>query len=137
MAKRLDIDIGFLHRTYKTTLIIGGLVTLILCAMANAKWVLNYGLGVLTMVGVFKVTEIFVTQAYRAPHEEKPKRRYGTVLMVSKYGGLIVGLYLLNRLRYFDGLAFFAGLATLHTVLVLKVLGLMLQNLWQDTMRTR
>lgn len=135
MAKHLSMDIGFLQRTYKTTLIVGGLVTLLLCATANGKWVLNYALGVLVSLAFVKTTELFVTQTYRAPHEEKPKRRWTAGLMVSKYVALVAGLYLLNRLRYLDGVLLIAGFATLHAVLVLKTFGLMMQSLWQDARR--
>ena len=132
MAKRPTVDLGFLTRTYRTTLIVGGLVTLLLCATANAKWLLNYSLGVLTMLAFVKTTEVFVTQTYRAPHEHKPKRRWVGALMVGKWIALTACLYFLNRLRYFDGVLLMAGLATMHTVIVLKVFGFMLQNLMQE-----
>ncbi len=135
MAKPLNIDIGFLQRTYKTTVIVGGLVTLALCTTANGKWVLNYPLGVMISLAFVKTTELFVTQTYRAPHEGKPKRRWALGLMVGKYVALVAGLYLLYRLRYLDGVFLLAGLATLHAVLVLKTFGLMLQSLWQDARR--
>jgi hypothetical protein len=138
VAKRPTVDLGFLARTYRTTLIVGGLVTLLLCATANAKWVLNYAFGVLTMLAFVKTTEIFVTQTYRAPHEYEPKRRWVGALMVGKWIVLTACLYLLNRLRYFDGMPLMAGLATMHAVIILKVFGLMLQNLMQEhSNRTR
>jgi len=132
VAKRPTVDLGFLTRTYKTTLIVGGLVTLLLCATANAKWVLNYALGVLIMLAFVKTTEVFVTQTYRAPHEHKPKRRWVGALMVGKWIALTACLYLLNRLRYFDGVLLMAGLATMHMVIVLKIFGLVLKNLMQE-----
>jgi hypothetical protein len=132
VAKRPTVDLGFLTRTYRTTLIVGGLVTLLLCATANAKWVLNYSLGVLTMLAFVKTTEVFVTQTYRAPHEHKPKRRWVGALMVGKWIMLAACLYFLNRLRYFDGMPLMAGLATMHMVIVLKIFGLVLQNLMQE-----
>jgi hypothetical protein len=138
VAKRPTVDLGFLTRTYRTTLIVGGVVTLLLCATANAKWVLNYALGILTMLAFVKTTEIFVTQTYRAPHEYEPKRRWVGALMVGKWIALTACLYLLNRLRYFDGVPLMAGLATMHAVIILKVFGLMLQNLMQEhSNRTR
>jgi hypothetical protein len=126
MMKRHSVDEGFLQRLIRTTLMVGGLVTLLLCATANSKWVVNYALGVFIGVGFLKVTELFVTQTYRAPQEAPPKRRWAGALMVGKYGILLVGLYLLARLRYLDGVLLTAGVATLHAVLVLKVFGLML-----------
>jgi hypothetical protein len=126
MMKRHSVDEGFLQRLIRTTLMVGGLVTLLLCATANSKWVVNYALGVFIGVGFLKVTELFVTQTYRAPQEALPKRRWAGALMVGKYGILLVGLYLLARLRYLDGVLLTAGVATLHAVLVLKVFGLML-----------
>jgi len=132
VAKRPAVDLGFLARTYRTTLIVGGLITLLLCATANAKWVLNYALGVLTMLAFVKTTEIFVTQTYRAPNEPKLRRRWVGALMVGKWIVLTACLYFLNRLRYFDGVLLMAGLATMHMVIILKVFGLMLQNLMQE-----
>ncbi|MCX7642722.1 MAG: hypothetical protein N2116_02790, partial [Armatimonadetes bacterium] len=85
MVKRPTVDLGFLQRTYRTTLLVGGLVTLLLCATANAKWVINYAFGVLVMLAFVKTTEVFVTQTYRAPTEPKPKRRWIGVLMVGKW----------------------------------------------------
>jgi hypothetical protein len=126
MMKRHSVDEGFLQRLIRTTLMVGGLVTLLLCATANSKWVVNYALGVFIGVGFLKVTELFVTQTYRAPQEAPPKRRWVGALMVGKYGILLVGLYLLAQLRYLDGVLLTAGVATLHAVLVLKVFGLML-----------
>jgi hypothetical protein len=126
MMKRHSVDEGFLQRLIRTTLMVGGLVTLLLCATANSKWVVNYALGVFIGVGFLKVTELFVTQTYRAPQEAPPKRRWAGALMVGKYGILLAGLYLLARLRYLDGVLLTAGVATLHAVLVLKVFGLML-----------
>ncbi len=128
MRSTPSIDAGFLQRTYRTTLFVGGIVTLLLCATANAKWVLNYALGVLIMVAFVKVTELFVTQTYRAPHEPKPKRRWLGWLMVGKWLLLAAGLYFLHRLRYFDGVFLLMGLATLHAVLILKTCGIMLQS---------
>ncbi|MFN3422577.1 MAG: hypothetical protein ACK40X_12730, partial [Armatimonadota bacterium] len=127
MTKRPNVDLGFLQRTYRTTLIVGGLVTLLLCSTANAKWVLNYALGVLTMLAFVKTTEAFVTQTYRAPNEPKPKRRWISALMLGKWIILAVCLYFLNRLRYFDGVLLLAGLATMHAVMVFKIFGLALQ----------
>jgi hypothetical protein len=46
--------------------------------------------------------------------------------MVGKYGILLVGLYLLARLRYLDGVPLVAGIATLHAVFILKVFGILL-----------
>ncbi|MFA0759435.1 MAG: hypothetical protein PVTTEEND_002172 [Candidatus Fervidibacter sp.] len=126
MTKQHGLDVGFLQRLVRTTLVVGGLVTLVLCATANGKWVVNYALGVLISLGFLKVTELFVTQTYRAPQEAPPKRRWAGALMVGKYGILLAGLYLLARLRYLDGVLLTAGVATLHAVLVLKVFGLML-----------
>lgn len=128
MTKRPSVDLGFLQRTYRTTLIVGGLVTLLLCATANAKWVLNYALGVLTMLAFVKTTEVFVTQTYRAPNEPKPKRRWISALMLGKWIILTACLYFLNRLRYFDGVLLLAGLATMHAVMVFKIFGLALQS---------
>ena len=121
-----QVDLGFLRRLYRTTLISGGLVTLLLCATANSKWVVNYALGVFIGVGFLKVTELFVTQTYRAPHEAPPKRRWAGILMVGKYGVLLATLYLLARLRYLDGVLLAAGIATLHVVFTLKVFGILL-----------
>lgn len=126
MMKRHGVDEGFLQRLIFTTLMVGGLVTLLLCATANSKWVVNYALGVFIGVGFLKVTELFVTQTYRAPHEVSPKRRWAGILMVGKYGVLLVTLYLLARLRYLDGVLLVAGIATLHVVFTLKVLGILL-----------
>lgn len=128
MLKRPSVDIGFLSRTYKTTLLVGGLATLLLCSTANAKWVLNYAIGVLTMLAFVKTTEIFVTQTYRAPNEGKPKRRWVGAIMLGKWLILALGLYLLNKMRYFDGVFLLAGLATFHAVIIFKVFGLMLQS---------
>ncbi len=132
MAKRPSVDLGFLQRTYRMTLLVGGLVTLLLCATANAKWVLNYAFGVLTMLAFVKTTEVFVTQTYRAPNEPKPKRRWIGALMLGKWVILTTCLYFLNRLRYFDGVLLLAGLATLHAVMVFKIFGLALQSIMQE-----
>lgn len=132
MVKRPTVDLGFLQRTYRTTLLVGGLVTLLLCATANAKWVINYAFGVLVMLAFVKTTEVFVTQTYRAPTEPKPKRRWIGVLMVGKWVVLIVCLYFLNRLRYFDGVLLLAGLATMHAVVIFKIFGLALQSTLQE-----
>ncbi|MFA0754400.1 MAG: hypothetical protein IMHGJWDQ_002186 [Candidatus Fervidibacter sp.] len=137
MAKHITVDLGFLQRTYRTTLWVGGLVTLLLCATANAKWVLNYVLGLLTILAFVKTTEVFVTQTYRAPHEGKPKRRWVGMLMLGKWGLLVAGLYLLNRVRYFDGVFLLSGLGTFHTVLLLKLFGLMLQGLTEASDKAR
>jgi len=126
MMKRHSVDEGFLQRLIRTTLMVGGLVTLLLCATANSKWVVNYALGVFIGVGFLKVTELFVTQTYRAPHEAPPRKRWAGILMVGKYGILLAGLYLLARLRYLDGVLLAAGIATLHVVFTLKVLGILL-----------
>lgn len=132
MAKRPSVDLGFLQRTYRTTFVVGGLVTLLLCATANAKWVLNYAFGVLVMLVFVKTTEVFVTQTYRAPNEPKPKRRWIVALMLGKWVALTACLYFLNRLRYFDSLLLLAGLATMHAVMVFKILGLALQSAIQE-----
>ncbi len=132
MAKRPSVDLGFLQRTYRTTLIVGGLVTLLLCATANAKWVLNYAFGVLTMLAFVKTTEVFVTQTYRPPNEPKPKLRWISALMLGKWITLTACLYFLNRLRYFDGMLLLAGLATMHAVMVFKIFGLALQCTIQE-----
>lgn len=123
MGKRVIGDLDFLRRTYRTTLIIGAMITLLLCATGKGVWVINYSLGVLTSLCFFKVTEWFVTQTFRAPHEGKPKRRWSSFFMVGKYFALVLGLYSLDRLRYFDGLAFLGGLVTLKVVLILKLFG--------------
>ena len=52
--------------------------------------------------------------------------------MVGKWFALTACLYLLNRLRYFDGVLLMAGLATMHMVIVLKIFGLVLKNLMQE-----
>ncbi len=132
MAKHPSVDLGFLQRTYRTTLLVGGLITLLLCATANAKWVLNYAFGVLTMLAFVKTTEVFVTQTYRAPNEPKPKRRWISALMLGKWVILTAYLYFLNRLRYFDGVLLLAGLATMHAVMVFKIFGLALQSIIQE-----
>ncbi|MCS7265203.1 MAG: hypothetical protein NZ805_10270 [Armatimonadetes bacterium] len=132
MLGRPTVDIGFLNRTYKTTLAVGGLVTLLLCSTANSMWVLNYAIGVLTMLAFVKTTEIFVTQTYRAPSEVKPKRHWIGAMMLGKWLILALGLYLLNRMRYFDGVFLLAGLVTFHAVIIFKVFGLMLQSQMQD-----
>ena len=126
MMKRHGVDEGFLQRLIRTTLMVGGLVTLLLCATANSKWVVNYALGVFIGVGFLKVTELFVTQTYRAPPEVPPNRRWAGILMVGKYGVLLATLYLLARLRYLDGVLLVAGIATLYVVFTLKVLGILL-----------
>ncbi len=128
MDKGFTVDTGFLQRTYRTTLIVGGVGTLLLCATANAKWVLNYALGVLVSLSFLKTTELFVTQTYRAPNEPIAKHRWVPVLMVGKWGLFVAGLYLLHRLRYLDGVSLVAGLATLHVVLILKAIGILLQS---------
>ncbi len=133
MGKRPTVDLGFLQRTYRTTLIVGGAVILLLCATANAKWVLNYALGVLIMLAFVKTTEVFVTQTYRAPSEPKPKKRWVSALMLVKWFALIACLYLLNKVRYFDGVFLLAGLATMHAVIVLKVFGLVMQGSLQES----
>jgi len=51
---------------------------------------------------------------------------------LGKWIVLTACLYFLNRLRYFDGVLLMAGLATMHMVVILKVFGLMLQNLMQE-----
>lgn len=135
MAKRPSVDLGFLQRTYRTTLLVGGLVTLLLCATANAKWVLNYALGVTVTLAFVKTTEVFVTQTYRAPNEPKPRRRWVGFLMLGKWIILIACLYFLNRLRYFDGVPLLAGLATMHTVMLLKIFGLALQSTTRERSR--
>ncbi len=132
MAKHPSVDLGFLQRTYRTTLLVGGLITLLLCATANAKWVLNYAFGVLTMLAFVKTTEVFVTQTYRALNEPKPKRRWISALMLGKWVILTACLYFLNRLRYFDGVLLLAGLATMHAVMVFKIFGLALQSIIQE-----
>lgn len=132
MAKRPSVDLGFLQRTYRTTLLVGGLITLLLCATANARWVLNYAFGVLTMLAFVKTTEVFVTQTYRAPNEPKPKRRWISALMLGKWVILTACLYFLNRLRYFDCVLLLAGLATMHAVMVFKIFGLALQSIMQE-----
>ncbi len=132
MTKHPSVDLGFLQRTYRTTLLVGGLITLLLCATANAKWVLNYAFGVLTMLAFVKTTEVFVTQTYRAPNEPKPKRRWISALMLGKWVILTACLYFLNRLRYFDGVLLLAGLATMHAVMVFKIFGLALQSIIQE-----
>ncbi len=128
MDNGFTVDTGFLQRTYRTTLIVGSVGTLLLCATANAKWVLNYALGVLASLSFLKTTELFVTQTYRAPNEPIAKRRWVPVLMVSKWVLFVAGLYLLHRLRYLDGMSLAAGLATLHVVLILKAIGILLQG---------
>lgn len=132
MAKRPNVDLGFLQRTYRTTLIVGGTVTLILCSTANAKWVLNYAFGVLTMLAFVKTTEVFVTQTYRSPGEPKTKQRWVGALMLGKWVILTASLYFLSKAHYFDGVPLLAGLATMHAVIVFKVFGLMLQSLIQE-----
>lgn len=132
MAKRPNVDLGFLQRTYRTTLIVGGTVTLVLCSTANAKWVLNYAFGVLTMLAFVKTTEVFVTQTYRSPGEPKPKQRWVGALMLGKWVILTASLYFLSKARYFDGVSLLVGLATMHAVIVFKVFGLMLQSLIQE-----
>ncbi|MGQ9461506.1 MAG: hypothetical protein ACUVTP_05040 [Candidatus Fervidibacter sp.] len=132
MAKRPNVDFGFLQRTYRTTSIVGGMVTLILCSTANAKWVFNYAFGVLTMLAFVKTTEVFVTQTYRSPGEPKTKQRWVGALMLGKWVILTVSLYFLNKARYFDGVLLLAGLATMQAVIVFKVFGLMLQSLIQE-----
>ncbi len=132
MTKHPSVDLGFLQRTYRTTSLVGGLITLLLCATANAKWVLNYAFGVLTMLAFVKTTEVFVTQTYRAPNEPKPKRRWISALMLGKWVILTACLYFLNRLRYFDGVLLLAGLATMHAVMVFKIFGLALQSIIQE-----
>lgn len=130
MTKRASVDSGFLRRTYQTTLVVGGVVTLLLCSTAKAKWVLNYALGVLTILAFVKTTEVFVTQTYRAPNEQKPKgRRWVVALMVGKWVILTACLYFLSKARYLDGVFLLAGLATMHAVIVFKVFGLMLLSL--------
>lgn len=132
MANRPLPDTGFLQRLYKTSLIVGGLVTLLLCATANGKWVVNYALGVAASLSFIKITEWFVTQTYRAAGETKPRRRWAIPLMVGKWFLLAGGLYLLARLRYFDGALLAAGVATPHVVFTLKVLGIALQSGWTN-----
>jgi alpha-D-ribose 1-methylphosphonate 5-triphosphate synthase subunit PhnI len=77
MMRGHSVDLGFLQRLYRTTLVVGGLVTLVLCATANGKWVVNYALGVLISIGFLKVTELFVTQTYCAPQEAPPQTALG------------------------------------------------------------
>lgn len=106
-------------------------MTLLLCSTANAKLVFNYALGVLITLAFVKTTEIFVTQNYRAAHEPKLKRSWVNALMLVKWLALTAFLYFLNKVRYFDGASLLAGLITMHAVIILKVFGLILQNLTQ------
>lgn len=128
MATPSPTDLGLLQRVYRTSLLVGGLVALLLCTTANGKWVVNYALGVLVSLSFIKVTELFVTQTFRAAGEVKLRRRWAVPLMVGKWAVLVAGLYFLTRLRYFDGALLAAGIATPHVVFTLKALGITLQS---------
>lgn len=116
---------------------VGGLITLLLCATAQGKWVVNYALGVLLSLGFIKVTEWFVEQTFRGRGEPRPRWRWAVPLMVGKWLVLLVGLYLLARLRYFDGALLAAGVATPHAVLTLKVIGMLLCGAVADAPKGR
>ena len=115
-------DNDFIRRVYRTVLWFSGLIFILLCTTLNAKLVANYAIGALISAGMFWTQAVFVRRML-SPGQKRRGRAQAAILNLSKFGAIMIILYLLLHFNYFHPIAFLGGLVMVKVVILLKVLG--------------
>lgn len=123
--RQLEIDDRFLDRTYRTAIVLGAFVAILL-SVYSVETSASFIIGGAISIGLLKILD-YVVRRYLTPGKKKVKRAFWLAALI-KYPLIMACFYYLVRSGWLVAPALAAGLGLVYVVITLKAFSIVLLN---------